>query len=169
MRGAVVGIGCVRARGRAHVEGVVLILDRDHDAVQRADELARAGEFCVEFRRRLQRVRHGRIVVGRVRHAAGLARVEAHRLALGRAKIEGRERVESLRMRDGFHRPEDAVRLLDRGPVVGLDAREVELHELGRRQLLREDRLLDIGDGGFLDAESRLSRTGRKGEEREQE
>ena len=42
--------------------------------------------------------------------------------------------------------PEDPVGLLDTGAVVGLDAREIELHELGGRELARQDRRMDVLD-----------------------
>ena len=40
VRRTIVGVLRIGAGRRAHVEGVVLILDRHHDAVQRPDELA---------------------------------------------------------------------------------------------------------------------------------
>ncbi len=83
VRRAIVGVGRIRARRRAHVEGVVLILDGDDDAVKRADELPGLRELRVEFRRDFERVRHGGIGVDRVGHAARLARVEAPLLARG--------------------------------------------------------------------------------------
>src|SRR5947208_15888135 len=44
VRRAVVRVLRVRARRRAHVEGVVLILDRHDDAVQRTDQSSRRSE-----------------------------------------------------------------------------------------------------------------------------
>ena len=42
--------------------------------------------------------------------------------------------------------------------VVGLDAREIELHELGGRELAREDRRMDVGDARLDEMELAASR-----------
>ena len=94
------GVGRIGAGGAAHVVRVVLVLDREHDAVQRPDELARGGESGVEVGGDLERIGHRRVVVGGVRHAARLALVEAPFRARGGAQVQRLQRVDLARVRE---------------------------------------------------------------------
>ena len=91
-RRTIVGVRDVGAGRRAHVERVVPVLDGEHDAVQRADQLAGGLEIGVLLRRDLERVRHVGVVVGAIGHAPRLARVEAQRLAGGGPQVHGDQR-----------------------------------------------------------------------------
>ena len=149
----VVGIEGISARRRAHVEGVVLVLEGQRHAVQRADELAGPRELGILLRGNLERIGHAGIVVVRIGHAARLAFVEAPFGARRRPQIQRRERVDLAGVRNRLHAgAENAVRLLDARAVVRLDTGEITLHDLDGGDLLREDRLLDLVDRCFLDA-----------------
>ena len=127
------GVGAGR---RAHVEGVVLVLDRHDDAVQRADERAGPRELPILRRRGLERVGHVRGAVGRVGQAARLARIEAPRRASRRPQVQRRQRVDLPGVRNRRDRSEDALRLVDARAVVGLDALQIQLDEAARGDLL---------------------------------
>ena len=107
---AIVGVASVGARRAAHVVRVVLILDREHDAVQRPDELARGRELGVEVGRDLERIGHRRVFVGGVRHAARLALVEAPFRASRRAQIQRLQRVDLAGVRDRLDRARGSPR-----------------------------------------------------------
>ncbi len=94
--------------------------------MQRSHELARAGELPILGGRGLERVRLGRIIIRRVRHATCLAVVESERLAASGAQVQGRQRIDLARMRNRRDRAEDSLRLIDASAVVGLDPRQVE-------------------------------------------
>src|SRR5262249_54715341 len=66
LRRLVVGIGGGCTSGRAHINRVVIVLDRKRNTVQRPYEFPRAGKVRVLGSRNLQCVRHFRIVVGPV-------------------------------------------------------------------------------------------------------
>ena len=90
----IVGVLRVAARRGAHVPRVVLILDGDDHAVERADEPARPRERAILGRGRFERVRHVRRVVRAVGQAARLARVESPSLARRRPEVQRRQRVD---------------------------------------------------------------------------
>ena len=129
----VVGPKCVAARGRAHVVRVVLVLDRDDDAVQRPHELAGGREVLVERCRDLERVGHRWIGVDGIGHAARLARVEAPLLARCGPEVQRRQRVDLTRVRNRLDAAEHAVGLLHAGTVVRLDPLEILLDALPGR------------------------------------
>ncbi len=157
----IVGVEGVGARRRAHVERVVLVLDRRDDAVQRTYELARRLEVRVERACRFERVRHGRIVVVVVRHAPGLAGVESPAHARRGPEVQRRERIDLSGVRYRCNRSENAFGLVDAGAVIGLDACEIELDELLGRQMTGADRALNVRDRRFLEVELFLCDRGR--------
>jgi len=140
--------------------------------MQRASEFAGFGELGVELRGNFERVGHIGIAVGLVGHAAAVMLVETPLFQMRGPQIQRGEGVDALRTRDEFRRAEDAFRTFDARTVVGFDAREVESHDLGRRDFLREDRLLNVGDRCFFDLKCGLGGNARDegdGKERAQE
>ena len=150
-RRPVVGIVGGSAAGRAHVEGVELVLDGEHDAVQRPLETAGAGELLVERPRGLERVRHRRIVVDSVGLRPLAADVERHQGADLAGFLDRLDVAEHVAV--GVRGAGDAL------AVIGRDALEVEADELGRGELLRQDRAMDVGDRRLLQVE-----VGKRGE-----
>ncbi len=110
---------------------------------------------CAVLRgRRLERVGHVRGRVCRVGEAARLAVVEAACRARGRPQVQRGQRVDLPGTGNRGHRAENALRLVDAGAVVGLDAAQVEVDERRGRDLLAADRLLDLRDGRLLQVEA---------------
>ena len=114
--------------------------------MQRALEPAGARELGVERLGGLQRIGHGGIVVGGVGLRALAAQVERDE-GVEPAGVLDRLDVAEL---EAGGRIDGAF---DAGPVIGRDALEVVVDQLRRRQLSRQDRPVDVGDGRFLDLE----------------
>ncbi len=162
---AVIGERNVLPRGAAHVESVVLILDRKHHALQRPHELPRCRELPILRGGHLERVGHVRIGILRVRHAARLALIEAQLLAGRRPEIQRDQRVDLPGIRNRLDHAENALGLLHAGPVIGLDAREIGAHHLLRRHLFRKQCGLDLRDArlGHFERSRRAGRITRSG------
>ena len=154
-RRAVVGVIRRRSAGGAHVEGVELILDRERNAVQRPLETAGAGELGVERPRLFERVGHVGIAVGGIGLRALATQVEGdERIDL--ASVLDRLDIAELKASGGIDRT------LHAGAVIGGDAFEVLVDQLGRGELTRQHRAVHVGDGRFLRLEGPSLRSPRK-------
>src|SRR5271163_448362 len=71
----IIGDGACR---RAHIDGVVIVLYGDRDAVQRSDEISGSGKILVLHPRRFEGVEHLRVIVSGVGLRALAANVERH-------------------------------------------------------------------------------------------
>ena len=165
VRRTIVRVLRVGARRRAHVERVVLILDGDHDAVERARRAAGARECAVLRRRGFERIRHVGGVVRAIGQAARLARVEAPPLARRRPQVQRRQRVDLSGVRDGRDRAEDALRLVDARAVVGLDAFQILLDDPDRGDAPVLDGALQVGDRRLVHLKCRPLRVRGRGVE----
>ena len=155
MRRTIVGIRDVQTGRRSHVERVVPILDREHDAVERADQLAGRLEVGVLLRGHFERVGHVGIAVRSIGHAPRLSCVEPLRRPGGRPEIQGNEGIELAGVLDGRERPENALGLIDARPVIGLDPVQIKLDDSRRGQTTLQDFRLDALDRRLLDLELR--------------
>jgi hypothetical protein len=154
-RRAIVRVGGVHAGSRTHVECVVLILDREHHAVERADEPVGGGKMGVLLRRDFERIGHRRIVIRRICHASRFARIKPQLFSFGWPQIQRHQGIELMRILDRCDRslPEHPFRLVDACAVVGPDSVQIELHHLRRRRFAAQDRGLNILNRRFFDRE----------------
>src|SRR4026207_2075423 len=100
--------------------------------MERTDQTAGASELLILGRCRLECIRHVRGAVGLVGQAASLARVELPRRASRWTKGQRRQRVDLLGVGHRRDWTEDALRLVDAGAVVGLNALQIRLDDAAR-------------------------------------
>ena len=142
---------CASAPDVVRMSRVVLILDGDHDAVERADEPCRCARMRGPAAAAVSSA--SGMLGGAVRaigQAARLARVEAPAFARRGPEIQRGQRVDLPGVRDGRDRTEDALRLIDARAVVGLDALQILLDDPDRGDAPALDGALDVGDGRFV-------------------
>jgi hypothetical protein len=163
-RRTIIRVSGVHAPSRAHVEGVVLILDGEHHAVEDADELARGCKVGVLLRRHFQCIGHRRIVIHRGGHAPCFSTIEPQPFSFGWSQIQGHQGIELMRILDGCDRslPEDPVWLINACAVIRPDTVQVDLHHPRRCQFASQDRRLNILNRRFLDPEFCSLRRGQR-------
>src|SRR4051812_27900617 len=100
-RGTVVGPLDVSSRHRSEIKRVVLIFDGEDDTMQGSDQFSGRGKFAIKFSRDLECVRHSRIIVRKVGQAARLSIVESPFFPRGGTKVQGLQRIDLPRVRNG--------------------------------------------------------------------
>ena len=123
--------------------------------MERADQAAGSGELLILGRSGLERIRHVRCRVCLVGQTARLSCVEAPPVASTRPQVQRRQRIDLSGVRNRRDRSQHALRLVDAGAVVRLNALQVGLDDALRGDLFLQDGLPDRLDRGFLNLESR--------------